>query len=93
MQYSSSLYAEVTKPQDALPIGDTDGPDVALWPVLEDVVDVSAVMDSDEKSFRALNMNDKFRLIAIGIQMLNQPCRHSQTSDMPDPQWGCRRRA
>ena len=53
----SSLYAEVTEPEDALSVGDADGPDVALGPILEDVVDVAAVVDSDEEALGALDLN------------------------------------
>ena len=55
----SFLYAKVTEPKDALSVGDADGPDVALGPVLEDVVDVAAVVDGDEEPLGALDMNNK----------------------------------
>ena len=57
------LHSQISQPQDPLPVRDDDGPDVALGPVLQDVVDVALVVDGDEEALKGGERSINGRLI------------------------------
>lgn len=48
-----AVGAQVAEAEDALAVGDHNGPHVRLGPVAQDVVDVALVMDGDEEAARS----------------------------------------
>jgi len=62
-----SLGAQIAQTQNPLSVGDHDGSDVILWPVLQDVVDVAFIMDGNKQALKVKKEGLNFKLIINNI--------------------------